>query len=284
MSGGGGAQRAGLKIYGWMPPKGRQRFVRAGKPAYTVGTMAVVTRADGAVLLVRHSYLSNWSLPGGLLNRRELIEVGTARFTAFMRELGMSSTYMQSGYDAQVQYAPLPTPGNQRTEWNTNPDSNLQTTTAEMGRIMAAIYRCAQGDGLLIATFGDRITPDECRTILFYMSHDEFQEMVWAGLPRPENAWIVHKHGFAYESHSDVALVWGPTGPYSISIFLWSQGWMNWFTSNTTMKTISRITWNYFDFERQHQGLETPVAFILEPPPGYTRLHDYIKVASTGYR
>lgn len=81
MSGGGGAQRAGLKIYGWMPPKVRQRFVRAVKPAYTVGTMAVVTRADGAVLLVRHSYLSNWSLPGGLLNRRELIEVGTARET-----------------------------------------------------------------------------------------------------------------------------------------------------------------------------------------------------------
>jgi beta-lactamase class A len=212
------------------------------------------------------------------------VEAGTARFTTFMRELGMQSTYMQSGYDAQFQLAQIPTPGNQRDDWNTNPDSNLQTTTAEMGRTMAAIYQCTQGRGLLIETFGDRITPDECLTLLFYMSHDEFQELVWAGLPRPENAWIVHKHGFAFESHSDVALVWGPTGPYVISIFLWREGWMDWFNSNTAMKTISRITWNFFDFQRQQQGLSTPAAFILEPPPGYTELHDYIKVASTGFR
>lgn len=212
------------------------------------------------------------------------VEVGTARFTAFMRELGMQSTYMQSGYDAQVQLAQIATPGNQRTDWKTNPDSNLQTTTAEMGRTLAAIYECTQGRGLLIETFGDRLTPDECMSILFYMSHDEFQELVWAGLPRPENAWIVHKHGFAYESHSDVALVWGPTGPYVISIFLFREGWMDWFNSNTAMKTISRITWNYFDFQRQQMGITTPEAFILEPPPGYTKLHDYIKVASTGFR
>jgi hypothetical protein len=94
----------------------------------------------------------------------------------------------------------------------------------------------------------------------------------------------VHKHGFAYESHSDVALVWGPTGPYVISIFLHRAGWMDWETSNSTMKTMSRIVWNFFEFQRERSGMSTPEAFILEPPPGYTKLHDYIKVASTGYR
>lgn len=212
------------------------------------------------------------------------VDVGTARFTAFMRELGMQSTYMQSGYDAQVQLAQIPTPANQRTDWNTNPDSNLQTTTMEMGRIMAAVYDCSQGRGLLIETFGDAITPDECLTQLFYMTHDEFQELVWAGLPRPESAWIVHKHGFAFESHSDVALVWGPTGPYVISIFLYRENWLDWVSSNTAMKTVSRITWNFFDFQREHLGMSTPEAFTLEPPPGYTELHPYIKVASTGFR
>jgi beta-lactamase class A len=212
------------------------------------------------------------------------VDVGTARFTAFMRQLGMQSTYMQSGYDAQVQLVQIPTPGNQRTDWNTNPDSNLQSTPADMGRILAAVYQCSQGRGLLLETFRDTITPDECLTELFYMTHDEFQELVWAGLPRPEKAWIVHKHGFAYESHSDVALVWGPTGPYVISIFLYRQGWMDWLNSNTTMKTISRITWNFFDFQRQQSGMTTPAAFILEPPPGYSKLHEYPKVASTGYR
>ncbi len=211
-------------------------------------------------------------------------DVGVGRFTSFMRELGFFSTYMQSPYDAQVQYPQLPTPGNQRTDWETNPDSNLQTTAAEMGRMLMAIYECSLGYGLLIETMPDKITPDECSAILFYMSHDEFQELVWAGLPRLDSAWIVHKHGFTYESHSDVALVWGPTGPYVISIFLYSEGWMDWFTSNSTMKTVSRITWNFFEFQRQHLGLETEEPTILEPPPGYKKLHDYIKVASTGYR
>lgn len=85
-----GAQRAGLKVYGWLPPLVRQRFVRAVKPSFTVGTMTAVTRADGAVLLVRHSYLSYWSLPGGLLNRRERVEVGAARETR--EEVGLRIT------------------------------------------------------------------------------------------------------------------------------------------------------------------------------------------------
>lgn len=76
-----GAQLAGLKLYGRMPPLMRQRFVRALKPSFTVGTMSVVTRADGALLLVRHSYMAKWSFPGGLLNRRELPAVGAARET-----------------------------------------------------------------------------------------------------------------------------------------------------------------------------------------------------------
>lgn len=77
----GGATAAGLKLYGALPPVVRQRFVRAVKPSFTVGTMAVVTRTDGYLLLVRHSYMSDWSFPGGLLNRREMPEVGVARET-----------------------------------------------------------------------------------------------------------------------------------------------------------------------------------------------------------
>lgn len=211
-------------------------------------------------------------------------EVGAARFTAFMRELGMQSTFMQSGYDARVRLNPIPTPGNQRTDWQTNPDSNLQTTPAEIGRMLAALYECTQGYGLLMEVMPDRITVDDCLTVLFYLSHDEFQEMIWGGVPRPDSTWIVHKHGFAYESHSDVALVWGPTGPYVMSVFVFRRGWMDWETSNTTIKTLSRITWNFFEFQREQQGLTTPEYFILQPPPGYYELHGYIPRASTGYQ
>jgi hypothetical protein len=212
------------------------------------------------------------------------IDAGTAYFTGFMHKLGFQNTYMQSGYDAEIQLPQIPTPGNQQTAHNTDPDFNLQSTPADMGRILAAVYECSQGRGLLLQTFGGAITPDECLTELFYMTHDEFQELVWGGIPRPANAWIVHKHGFAFESHSDVALVWGPTGPYILSIFLYRQGWMDWFHSNTAMKTISRITWNFFEYQARQTGKQTPEPFVLQPPPGYSAVHQYVKVASTGYR
>ena len=84
------AQLAGLKVYSRIPPLIRQRIVRAVKPSFTVGTMSVVTRPDGAIMLVRHSYLQRWNFPGGLVNRRERIEVGVVRETR--EEVGLRIT------------------------------------------------------------------------------------------------------------------------------------------------------------------------------------------------
>lgn len=201
---------------------------------------------------------------------------GARAFTAFMRTLGFADTYMQSGYDFDTQLAPIPTAANTQDAWDTNPDSNLQSTPRDMGRMLSAIYDCAQGTGLLLEHFPEALTPDECMHILFYMSHNEFQELIWGGLPQIEQTWLVHKHGFAYESHSDVALVHGPAGPYVISVFLFRRGWMDWETSNGTMKNISRIVWNFFDFYRAHTGAEPGEPLVLEPPPGYIPLGQFV--------
>jgi hypothetical protein len=105
------------------------------------------------------------------------------------------------------------------------------------------------------------------------MSHDEFQELIWGGLPRPKTAWIVHKHGFVNEAHSDLALVWGPTGPYVISVYLWRRGWMDWETSNSTMNEVSRIVWNYFQFKADVEGIDPVEPPYFELPPNYAPIH-----------
>ncbi len=204
---------------------------------------------------------------------------GARTFTSFMRSLGFDSTYMQSGYDADT-LPQIPTPGNQQTEWETHPDPNLQSTPREMGRILSAIHDCTLGKGPLIELYPANFTPDECSQILFYMSHDEFREMIWGGLPNLNNRWIVHKHGFAFESHSDVALVWGPNGPYVISVFLFRSGWMDWATSNGTMQTVSRITWNFFEFQREQEQREVPPVPELVPPPGYVPINQVVPDAN----
>lgn len=207
-------------------------------------------------------------------------DAGLRRFDAFLRALGLANTYMQTGYDAPAQLPELPTVANQRTDIDTEPDTNIQTTVADLGRMLAAIYRCTEGDGLLLETFPATITPDECRTILFYMTHDEFREMVWGGLPSPDDQWILHKHGFSAWHHSDAALVWGPTGPYVVTMALYRQGWLDWATSNTAFKDASRLIWRFFEFRRERgkeAGANPP---DLSPPPAYVKVADYAPSAA----
>ena len=203
------------------------------------------------------------------------IYAGGRRVTEMMRALGFTNSYIQTGYDDKSILSKIPTAANSRTDWNTNPDTHLQSTPAELGRLLAEIYRCQAGEGLLLETFGGEITPEECGAVLFYVSHDEFAEMVWGGLPRPSQSWIIHKHGFVNEAHSDLALIWGPSGPYVIAVYLWRAGWMDWPTSNSTMKEISRIVWNFFAHKSMNEGIEAPPPLTLSPPPNYIPVNTY---------
>src|SRR5688572_3938017 len=60
-----------LKIYKRLPRRGRLAIVHTLAPSYTVGAICIIERADGRLLLVRHSYRNAWGFPGGLLNRGE---------------------------------------------------------------------------------------------------------------------------------------------------------------------------------------------------------------------
>ncbi len=60
-----------LRAYGSMPLWLRLALVRLMTPSFRVGAICVVERADGALLLVRHSYRRGWGFPGGLLKRGE---------------------------------------------------------------------------------------------------------------------------------------------------------------------------------------------------------------------
>lgn len=75
----GRTHRVALQVYRRLPVKARRRVVRTIAPAYTVGSICVIERAEGAMLLVRHSYRNSWGLPGGLLKRGETPEDAARR-------------------------------------------------------------------------------------------------------------------------------------------------------------------------------------------------------------
>lgn len=76
-----------LRLYGRMPLPIRLASVRLVTPSFHVGAICVVERADGALLLVRHSYRRGWGFPGGLLKRGEAAVDGAAREA--LEEIGL---------------------------------------------------------------------------------------------------------------------------------------------------------------------------------------------------
>jgi 8-oxo-dGTP pyrophosphatase MutT (NUDIX family) len=68
-----------LKLYRRLPTRVRRLVVRTLSPSFTVGSMCLIERDDGAVLLVRHVYRSRWGVPGGLLQRGEDATVAAHR-------------------------------------------------------------------------------------------------------------------------------------------------------------------------------------------------------------
>lgn len=60
-----------LRVYRRLPPGLRRMVVRWAAPSFTVGAICVVTRPDGHILLIRHTYRHGWGIPGGLLKRGE---------------------------------------------------------------------------------------------------------------------------------------------------------------------------------------------------------------------
>ena len=64
-------KRLGFRTWGRLPGKARRFLIRRGTPCFSVGAMCLIERADGSLLLVRHSYRRGWGFPGGLLKRGE---------------------------------------------------------------------------------------------------------------------------------------------------------------------------------------------------------------------
>jgi hypothetical protein len=197
------------------------------------------------------------------------IATGAQRLTAFLRTLGLENSFLQGAFGGTAP-SPLVTPSNQRERPNTRPDANMQTTADDMATLLAALYRCSQGSGLLLERFPKTLNAEKCATLLFYMTHNPLRSAVWRGLPEWDDRWIVHRHGLSFAQQGEVALIWGPAGPYVLSVFVYNPGLVGWEVANQAVADLSRVVWEFFAFQQAQGGTAAAPPLELSPPPGYT--------------
>ena len=182
---------------------------------------------------------------------------GPLLVTEDMAALGLENTFL-AGYFYLG--APLlqrfETPANQRTDVFLDPDIYNQTVPSEVGRLLAAIYTCAQdGSGLLTETFPGEITQSECQLMVDTLASNRIGLLIEAGLPPVATA--AHKHGWVQEldgqfrSMSDVAIVFTPDGDYVLNIFIYDALRLDFDQGNRLIARLSQTVYNFFNLEEQ---------------------------------
>lgn len=176
---------------------------------------------------------------------------GAAVLTESMQRLGLVNSFMAIPYDAQ-EVASRPstyvTPANSVPNLITQPDPARQTTAEDIGSLLAMVYHCSKGGGALLALYPDTMTPDDCQAIIDLMINNEEGNLIRLGVP--EDTPVSHKHAWDGTTYGDAGIVLSPGGDYVIVTYVTqSSGWLPSDISFPILWELSRLTYNYFNFE-----------------------------------
>lgn len=191
---------------------------------------------------------------------------GPLEVTSDLQMLGMENTFIAGYfYYGAPLLEQIATPSNQRRDINLSPDVYNQTTPGEIGKMLTALYQCANDHtGLLVDRFSGAITPSECQTEIDLLKQNNIGLLIQSALP--EGTTVAHKHGWIEETDgllhtmSDVGIVYSPGGDYVISIFVYKSNQLvfrpvNWMISKlsqavyNSMNIHDQAAWIYDDFQ-----------------------------------
>lgn len=182
-----------------------------------------------------------------LIAGREDPYAGAQRVTESMRGLGLYDTFIAVPYDLEPDpryFATYSTPANQRTDISTNPDSSMQTTVWDMGRLLTLLYECSTGHGYLLEMYTGKLTAEECGQIIDVMSENDIDAFIEEGVPA--DVAVAHKHGWVGDTHADAAIVRLEENPYVLVVALHRPGWLEWAESTVLIGGLSRLAYRHF--------------------------------------
>jgi beta-lactamase class A len=199
--------------------------------------------------------------PADTLMERLDTASGPLIVTQDLQKIGLENTFIAGFFCDPFNPCPLlarySTPANQRIDVFTDPDLYNQTTTSDMGMLLADIYQCAtNGGGALIAAFPDQVTPEACQQMIAFLASDKIGVLIEAGVP--EGTRVAHKHGWISDSVtgvikniSDSAIVYTPGGNYVLIVYAYHPIQAVWEPVSTLFAQLSQAVYNYFNLPNQ---------------------------------
>ena len=181
--------------------------------------------------------------------------------TEDMEKIGLGNTFI-AGFFCNA-YDPCPllkrfsTPANQRVDVFTDPDPYNQTTTSDMGMLLADMYQCSTtGGGALVAAFPGQITQAVCQQMIGFLAADKIGVLIEAGVP--EGTQVAHKHGWISDAGSgviknisDSAIVYTPGGNYVLVMYAYHPVQAVWEPVSKLFADLSQVVYNYFNLPVQ---------------------------------
>lgn len=175
---------------------------------------------------------------------------GPLLITADMQSLGLENTFISGFFYLGAPLLSInTTEANSRLDINLKPDLYNQTTTSDIGSLLASIYDCAEnGQGNLIEISNGKINREKCQLMISILSRNQIGALIEAGLP--EGTQIAHKHGWSEDDDgwlhtvSDVSIVYAPEQNYVFTIFVNSSQQLLFDDANYLIARLAQTAYN----------------------------------------
>ena len=238
----------------------------SGTSVVKIAIMLEVYRAlDKAPNFDQQKLLNETAIHSGNYSANLLLDIvagednaylGVDILTESMHKLGLQNLFIVTPYEepARPERSTLVTPANSVPDLITDPDPSMQATAEDVGILLSMIYDCSHGGGALIALYPDQLTPTECQSLIDLMAQDMDGNLIRYGVPH--TTVVSHKHGWAGNTHGDAAIVFSPNGDYVLVEYVTqpSTDWLIADYSFPLLREISRIVYNYFNFDQPYLG------------------------------
>ena len=211
--------------------------------------------SQGAITLMEQMIEESENPPADSLMETYLdATLGPIMVTQNLQDLGLENTFLAGHfYNGAPLLQRYLTPANQRLDYDTEPDTYNQTTTADMGMLLDDIYQCAQtGGGSFAAVFPGQISQSECQSMITYLNLNKIAMLLQAGLP--DGTQFAHKHGWVVDSTDgvihvmiDAGIAFTPGGNYVIVMAMYQPTQLIFDVANVLFARVSTATYNYFN-------------------------------------